>query len=78
MGNTCVYVSVNRRGFAAAAVGLLAAAPLGAWAQAEPVAPTGTPDAPLNARIEGNARSGSIRRRVMPTRHAVASGMRGR
>jgi hypothetical protein len=76
MGNTCVDVSLNRRSFAAAAVGLLAAAPLGAWAQAEPVAATGTPDAPLNARIEDNARSGSIRQGA--TRHAVASGMRGR
>jgi len=71
---------LNRRSFSfvAAAVGLLAAAPLGARVQAQPASAAGAPTAALNLRIAGDAHAQSIRPRVMANRHGVASRPRPR
>ncbi len=73
MGNDCLDIPLNRRRFVAAAVGLLAGAPIGPRAQAQSLAAADAPDAALNLLIESNTRTPSIRRRVMATRHAVPS-----
>jgi carbonic anhydrase len=56
MCNASFDAGLSRRKVVLSAAGLLAAAPLAAMAQAQPVAAASTPDAALNLLMEGNAR----------------------
>jgi carbonic anhydrase len=56
MCDACLRSGLSRRGLMLAGAGLLAAAPLGGMARAQPVAAAATPDAALNLLVEGNAR----------------------
>ena len=56
MCDICLDTGLSRRALMLAGAGVLAAAPLGSMAQAQPVAAANTPDAALNLLVEGNAR----------------------